>query len=173
VITDFWREVASAYPNTVDRNADYLNWRYVNHPGGRYTLLLARNAAGIDGYIVLKSEAEAGVIMDVIARDDAAFSALVQEALTRFAGEGKALVECWMTGRPSFDKVLKKLGFGSYYPLARLLKRVKSLRGFLNPFIISSNFALTNGLDATTASPASWFISPGDTDWERVSDMMS
>lgn len=65
------REWSPALGNCVARTADYLNWRYREHPTRRYEMLTARGDAGVHGYLVLHIQGENCTIDDLMAEDDA------------------------------------------------------------------------------------------------------
>jgi predicted N-acetyltransferase YhbS len=166
-ITDLWREISPRYPNSVDRNAEYLNWRYTRNAGDDYVILVAENNGKVGGYMVLKSEPELGIIMDIVARDNDTFSDLIDSALQRFKEESKSVLEIWMTGMASFDRVLNKMGFGSYRRIEEMLHKFKRTRGFVVRFILSSDGV--PGFQSRMDNSCPWFVSVGDTDWEDIS----
>ena len=55
----------------IDRGADYLNWRYSEHPFARYVLLVRRSATGMDGVAVMRIASALGrevtLVMELLA----------------------------------------------------------------------------------------------------------
>lgn len=57
------REVGGGLGICVDRSADYLNWRYVEHPYNKYEFLAARYRGQLKGYLVfLEDDAKATIV---------------------------------------------------------------------------------------------------------------
>jgi hypothetical protein len=63
------------------RTADYLNWRFLQHPQRRYHLLTARKGGELCGFLIYYLDAEDAVIVDLLAEADAALKALLVEAI--------------------------------------------------------------------------------------------
>jgi hypothetical protein len=63
------------------RTADYLNWRFLQHPQRRYHLLTARKGGALCGFLIYHLDGEDAVIVDVLAEADAALKALLVEAI--------------------------------------------------------------------------------------------
>jgi hypothetical protein len=62
---DLMREVGGAYEACIERSADYLNWRYAEHPSERYEYLVARKSGRICGYAVFSCSAEDAILVDL------------------------------------------------------------------------------------------------------------
>ena len=168
-ITSFWRGISQNFPIAIDRNCEYLNWRYKKNPVNKYVVFIAENKGEIEGYMVLKSESNEGIIMDIISRENRVFACLLHKALRYFADEGKAVVECWMPDNAIYTKMLKKFGFGSYQWLARWANHVNFLKGLINPFILYINFPDAKQIEQQLRRLDSWFLAAGDSDWENMS----
>jgi len=75
----FWTAIKNKYPITVQRSADYLNWRYSFHPYFKYKILLAERKGEIVGYLVYRVSEATGVdekltvahILDLISEKEA------------------------------------------------------------------------------------------------------
>ncbi len=76
----FWTSVRGRYPITVNRSADYLNWRFANNPLVKYPMFVAKQGNAVKAFAVLrfedvKKEQPTGVraarIIDFIAEKDA------------------------------------------------------------------------------------------------------
>ena len=168
-VTYFWREISSGFPVAVDRNCEYLNWRYKLNPVSKFVLFVAENEGRIDGYMVLKSETDEGIIMDIMSRDNRIFTCLLHKALRYFADEGKAVVECWMPDNLAYSKILRKYGFGSYQWVEKFASRFRFWKGLTNPFVISVNSINGKGVKPEIERLDSWFLAAGDSDWEEMS----
>lgn len=66
----------------VARTAEYLNWRYKEHPQRRYEMLTARNSKRLCGYLVHHREGENSAIDDLVGDNDSVRRDLVIEAIT-------------------------------------------------------------------------------------------
>jgi len=168
-ITPFWREISRHFPIAVDRNSEYLNWRYRRNPVSKYVIFIAENGGQIEGYMVLKSEREEGIIMDIISRENRVFVCLLDRALRYFINKDKAVVQCWMPDSFAYCKILRKFGFGSYYWLAKWASRLRFLKGLINPFILYINSPDVEKRQRKLKQLDSWFLAAGDSDWEDFS----
>lgn len=52
---------------SVERSADYLNWRYLDHPQHKYEILTARRGARLQGYLVFLQQGTAANVVDCFA----------------------------------------------------------------------------------------------------------
>lgn len=68
------------------RTADYLKWRFLQHPQRRYRLLTARKESELCGFLIYHLEGEDAVIVDLLAEADGAFKALLVEAIEMARG---------------------------------------------------------------------------------------
>ena len=59
------REAGGAYDACIERSADYLNWRYADHPSERYECVVARKAGRVCGYAVFSCAAEDAILFDL------------------------------------------------------------------------------------------------------------
>ncbi len=63
------------------RTAEYLNWRFLQHPRKRYHLLTARAAGKLCGYLIYEMTGEDATVADMLAEEDAACQALLMETI--------------------------------------------------------------------------------------------
>jgi hypothetical protein len=105
------REWSPALGTCVARTADYLNWRYRDHPTRRYEMLTARGDSDLHGYLVQHIQGENCMIDDLMAEDDAVRRDLLVEsiALAR-ARRVQTLSAPWLSSHPG-GKLLRKFGF--------------------------------------------------------------
>jgi GNAT superfamily N-acetyltransferase len=111
---EFTRATREWSPGTgicVARTADYLNWRYREHPEQSYEMLTAREEAMLCGYLVFHMNGEDCTVDDLCAGDDAARSALLGEA-TAVARRRRVhtLSAPWLSTHPG-RHLLEKCGF--------------------------------------------------------------
>lgn len=111
-----WAETSQNYDVILVRDSDYLKWRYISNPN-RYTILVARDAEGIVGYLVTRVQyrrnLRVGCIADflVLHDDREVFKALLTEAFTRFLNCGVDLIYCWAIKHTAYHSVLRRTGF--------------------------------------------------------------
>ena len=93
------------------RTADYLNWRYREHPTQSYEMLAARQGDKLRGYLILHMNGEDCMIDDLLAEDDAARSVLLAEA-TALGRKRQVhtLSAPWLSTHPG-RQLLEKCGF--------------------------------------------------------------
>lgn len=80
----FNARVASCSHTSLVRNADYIRWRYLQHPSHPYTIYFHRVSGGSDGYVVLREIPIAGrravLLMELHASSPAIEKALLRRA---------------------------------------------------------------------------------------------
>jgi len=163
-IDHFWQESAPNFPVAIDRNKDYLNWRYFENPLDKYTVFTARKSNRIVGYMVLKIKKQEGIIMDILGRDEQTFTLLLQRAVQHFTSEGMATIQIWMPDNHVCARVIKRYGFGSYQWLARFSSRLGFLKGVINPFILYLNSPEMLKNKDGICNIEQWLLSAGDSD---------
>lgn len=62
-----WEKVSSRFSYALVRDADYLNWRFVNNPLEDYRIAVATDGDSIEGYAVWKNYFGQGQIVDTMA----------------------------------------------------------------------------------------------------------
>lgn len=102
----------------VVKDADYLNWRYADHPRTRYQLLEAEAENGdLAGYVVLKLYEKHGIryghVVDVDMMPDSfsLFPRLINKALAWSVAQGVDVASSWMLGQTPFFEMLTTIGF--------------------------------------------------------------
>jgi hypothetical protein len=124
------------------RSADYLNWRYLRNPLGKYSVITARRDRELVGYAVITACGMEWRLTDLFSPDDAAVSSLLAYVL-RSARESrmKKLTALTMAAGP-FSAHLRSAGF---YPREG------------HPVIL---YGHSNG--STAVQPTNWFLMEGD-----------
>jgi len=158
-INQFWQRVKERYPITIERTADYLNWRYARHPLLKYHIFLLKKKGIIESFIVLRIEKgpgfEAGRIIDFICSDQSQEQALLN--LLEYC-KGLDFIDFFKAG-DFYSKSLEKTGF---------VKADSSLPMLLNPVDRSKksiNF-IFKGKEKTQDINA-WYVTKGDGDQDR------
>lgn len=112
-----WAEVASHYSIAVERSASYLNWRYIQNPLIRYTILTAEIKGNLHGYIILSHKDMDKGIMAIADWLVSPLQPLLGSCLLKAAKEyahqqGAAQIQCWMLSQHTiYIESLKKQGF--------------------------------------------------------------
>ncbi|MEX1024864.1 MAG: GNAT family N-acetyltransferase [Planctomycetota bacterium] len=98
-VRDLWRRASEPWGASILRDADYLNWRFVDNPRHEYTRVVVRDGKRIAGSLVFRLAAwpmpASGLVMDwLVPDDDAEVGRLLHEAvlaLGRTAGAANLL----------------------------------------------------------------------------------
>jgi GNAT superfamily N-acetyltransferase len=145
----FWQEALSLFPIMGVRDHAFMNWRYLQHPTRNYTIYRAMKAGEMRGYIVLRKvellNFNSAVIVDLLALDEAALSALVGTGIRYSREEGADLLGFMVPKGHLYHKVLRGMGF------------LPSLKAFLFMIYTHSNREIF-------FSPEKWYVNWGDTD---------
>jgi GNAT superfamily N-acetyltransferase len=105
------REWSSSAGVCVARTAEYLNWRFREHPLQKYEMLTARQGSRLGGYLIHHSNGEDWTIADLFAETDAARSALLTEATGIARERGAHTVSvAWLATHPG-TVLLEQNGF--------------------------------------------------------------
>jgi GNAT superfamily N-acetyltransferase len=95
----------------VARTADYLNWRYREHPEQSYEMLTARQDFRLCGYLIFHMNGEDCVIDDLLAEDDAVRSALLTAVTAVARQRGVYTLSAPWLSTHSGRRLLEKCGF--------------------------------------------------------------
>jgi len=145
----FWEKAISLYPIMGIRNLDYMTWRYLRHPTRTYTIYRAMEKGEMRGFIILRKvdllAFNSAVIVDLLALDVDALTALVEKGIAYSQGEGVDL-----------------LGFmgPETHPYCRLLRR----HGFLRSPKTFQFMLYSHEEDKELLDPKGWYVNWGDTD---------
>lgn len=117
-VDNFWRKASEEYDFIVERNRDYLNWRYCNPQAGRFTIKKAEEEGNFVGYAVLKisnqlKDYPVGFVVDLLtlkSRQDVV-DALISDAIEYFISEGINIINYLTIKNHQYEKAFKKKGF--------------------------------------------------------------
>lgn len=130
----FWQEVAAGYTWIVQRDREYLNWRYADPRAGAYEFFCAEDEGQLLGYIVTRISRKnldypSAYIVDLLCLDDRldAADALIRHALKRFSSRGINAVHCLVPADHPYHGLLICRGFFD------TLERVNVFLRFSNP----------------------------------------
>lgn len=143
-----WQRVENEYPYAVVRNADYLNWRYRDHPVLSYDVLEARRAGDLIALMVIRHDFYEAVIADYVgpAQDEDVMRQLVRVAKDRLTTRGVARIRC-ETSLVGLKQILRDAGFIDYPGTSRFR------------FFVGDSIEIPK-------SEMNWFVMTGDSDNE-------
>jgi hypothetical protein len=105
------RQWSSSAGVCVARTAEYLNWRYREHPFREYGMLTARRGSDLCGYLIHRANGDEHIIDDLFAESDAVRSLLLAEATAVARQKGaQTLSVPWLAAHPG-KQLLEKCGF--------------------------------------------------------------
>lgn len=118
-IDKFWRDVCYEYDFIIERNREYLNWRFSEIPGKQYKIYLAESEGEIRGYIILSlpptngDSIKRGYTVDILAKinDEEAIDTLISKAIHVLRKDGADIVKCMPSNYSIHQSVLKRNGF--------------------------------------------------------------
>jgi len=114
----FWDETKEHYKFIVERNQDYLNWRYCDPRGGNYVVKQVEEDGHILGYSVLRinryrAEYPEGYIVDLLTLPDRldVASALITDAVHHFDDLEINIVLSTVVKDHPYETLFKRQGF--------------------------------------------------------------
>jgi hypothetical protein len=127
------------------RSAEYLNWRYLGHPGIRYEILTARRADELIGYVIFREKTEDADIADLCSVEEPSVVARLLWGVTD------------LLRRRGITTV--SLNAGSCHPWNPIFARVGFRRREQSPLIVySANGRHTAG----AARHQNWYLMNGE-----------
>ncbi len=150
-----WQQVSEHFPVAVVRDAQYMNWKFVQQPHMDHRRFAVRRAGRPSGVLVLRMpenpEPPNGIISDLIASpfDAESITCLLTFAVRYFDSAGLERITA-ATTIPAYEGALAALGFQK--------------RSEVTPMFYA-------GPEVSDASPAfesgAWLLSKGDHDWDQ------
>jgi hypothetical protein len=83
-----FRQWAPGIGVCADRSAEYLNWRYLQHPLKHYHILTARRDGKLCGFLVYEREGENATVADFMANEEKAVRGLLVETIAMLRQQG-------------------------------------------------------------------------------------
>lgn len=109
---DLWQRALVNFEWIGDRSAEYLTWRFNQHPTRIYsTLALVDTQRTLLGYIVSYEKDSAVYVADTLAVDTKSWKTLVSCFLRRLHSASATSVTLLHFGTPPFEQLLGELGF--------------------------------------------------------------
>jgi len=145
-VDDLWRRCADGYESIVERDADYLTWKYRRHPRLAYSAYEARHENRLEGLLIARWDPIESVIVDYCGPRLGwrLKLALVNCAVVDVVARGTARIRCETTD-PEFVYALRQCGF-------------------LNFSVNSGRFRVRSGLPGDRSPTRGFFLMTGDSD---------
>ena len=154
--TDLWERVAPNFDLAVRRDAAYLNWKYIEPPHVRYTVVSLKRNERFDGYAVFRHVREplgrATILVDFLVdpSDEIGFKTLLRWVDAEARGVDSDKIRCYAT-HAGFRRIMRRSGY----------------------FQVKSPLALTVKINALDLAPDfyedidRWHVTFGDADQDR------
>lgn len=94
-----------------DRSAEYLNWRFLQHPQRRYHFLTARRDSRLCGYLIYHWAGEDATVVDLLAEEEKVSKALLVETIAITRGCGVHTLSAPFLGSSPPREILEDCGF--------------------------------------------------------------
>ena len=152
---ELWEELSPYFPVMVQRDAVYLNWKFMTQPHIEYRSFIARKHGRVCGYVILRKclppERNVGIIADVLARpdDQETLYALVRFGVTHLKEQRVNAILAASTIN-EYQECFSKLGFRKVFARVPLV--------YFKESIAESDI---------TMQPGGWFLGRGDHDWDQ------
>lgn len=153
--TELWRRVAPSLDCAFARDAEWLTYRFCDHPEKTYEILALEGADRLSGYAVLEHRPDSGdqpmktMVIDYLAEVDGSAGADLLAAIFRRAREAKsAAVYAWIDEPAPWFDAFRRAGF----------VRQKGVHG------VFLNRASARRPDLAEIGLGSWYLSMGDSD---------
>jgi hypothetical protein len=95
----------------IQRSAEYLNWRYLQHPYVRYEILTARKAGDLQGYLVFTHDGENANIAEWRVRHGKALETLLRNLIGRLRNAGTTTLNALLVDTDPRLALFKRMGF--------------------------------------------------------------
>jgi len=93
------------------RTADYLNWRFLQHPQRQYHLFTARSSSELCGYLICELGGEDATVADMLAQDDAVCRDLLRETSREMRRRDACTLSMPLPALHPQRKLLESCGF--------------------------------------------------------------
>lgn len=106
-----FRQWAPRMELCTDRSAEYLNWRFLQHPQRRYQLLTARKDGRLCGYLIYHWAGEDATVVDLFTQDEPVSKALLVETIEKTRSCGVQTLSAPFLGSHPGRAILEDCGF--------------------------------------------------------------
>jgi GNAT superfamily N-acetyltransferase len=105
------RNWSSSLTNRGARSAEYLNWRFLQHPQLRYHLLTARKDGKLSGFLIYQTSEEDATVVDLFAEDHAVCKALLRQTVAIMRRERIHTISAPFLASHACGEILEACGF--------------------------------------------------------------
>lgn len=103
--------VAGRLGNCVERSANYLNWRYADHPQQRFEVLAARRGGSLEGYLVFQQNQNRAAVVDCFGEEPEVRKDLIRSLAESARSRGCEAIDVPVLSAHALCNELKSLGF--------------------------------------------------------------
>ena len=158
-VLELSRATEACHSAMVRRDAEYLNWRFIDSPSGLHRVLGLFEGGALAAYAVVQvprpGTPPGGFLVDVLARDTEARHAAVAAGLAELDRLGASYVQATAIDGSSWSETLERTGFQPPKPDNHLI-------------VILHVHAPEHPLVAAARDPAGWYFTDGDRDDETM-----
>jgi len=94
-----------------ERSAEYLNWRFLQHPQRRHHLVTARKDGRLCGFLLYHLAGEDATIVDLLAEEDKVVKAMLAETIAAVRRCGAQTISAPFLKSHAGQEILKDCGF--------------------------------------------------------------
>lgn len=109
--TQAFQQWAPRMGTCADRSAEYLNWRFLQHPQRRYQILTARKDGRLCGYLIYHWEGEDAAVVDLLAENELVSKDLIVELIAIMRNCGVHTLSAPFLGSHPGRKIFEECGF--------------------------------------------------------------
>jgi GNAT superfamily N-acetyltransferase len=158
-VTALSRRVEPNFDLMVRRDADYLNWRFIENTSGLHTCLGVYEATGtLAGYVVVQAPRPGqvvGYLVDVLAQDPAALAQAMEAGLAHLQAAGADLVQATAIDGSWWEARLREAAF-------------QPPRAENHLIVILYTHQADHPLAQAGRDASSWYLTDGDRDDETM-----
>lgn len=148
--TETWLKFSSSGLCSVQRDADFLNWRLINHPTEKYDALRANDGSFIASSLTHKHAGCVGYVMEAIG-DEVTLTGLIANVLRDMQIRGADVALAWCLPNSPNYRAYRNAGF-FHFPLS------------LRPIVVNFGARALQGASSVIAEKSNWYISYLDSD---------
>lgn len=148
--TEVWGKFSSSGLCAVQRDADFLNWRLMDHPTEKYDVLRAPDGSFVASTLTNKHAGCVGYVMEALG-EEVSLTALIATTLRQLQLQGADVALAWCLPHSPNYRSYRKAGF---FPFPAMLR----------PITINFGARPIRSVAAAVSSKESWYISYLDSD---------
>lgn len=116
-----WREVRRDSCIMVERDSQYLRWRYTAKPNAQYRILVCQEGHNLLGYAVFKRYADELQVVDLLTQNDVEIGRQLLLEVARIAvSESAEAVSLWLNVTHPLHRAFERMGFENGAPITYL-----------------------------------------------------